>query len=183
MAISRRSMLNTAALGTAALGLAACGVLSTSTINGVTTVTVNVAQIGAWGSAFINASALVYQLPGIAGTPIGTTLLTIGSALGSDLDAFTKASGNSISLTFNGTSVPSAVRSLFTDGQTLLTVAKGALGSVAAAALRSAQTYVTAVETIVALFTVVMGIVPVTASAVLGAPMTEAQALAVLQLK
>ena len=169
MHISRRTLLRTSALGSVA-ALAACGVVSSTTSNGVTTITVNVAQVAAWGAAIKNGAALIAGLPGIAGTPQGAVVMAIVAVVTADLAAFSTAAGGSVSLTFNSTSVPAAVSSLLTDAQ-------GALGNVGATVLATAQTYVAAVQTIVALFESALGSTAVGASA---PKMTEAQALTVL---
>ena len=176
MHISRRTLLRTSALGSVA-ALAACGVVSSTTSNGVTTITVNVAQVAAWGAAIKNGAALIAGLPGVAGTPQGAVVMAIVAVVTADLAAFSTAAGGSVSLTFNSTSVPAAVSSLLTDGKTLLTDAQGALGNVGATVLATAQTYVAAVQTIVALFEAALGSTAVGAAA---PKMTEAQALTVL---
>lgn len=183
MNISRRTtLLRTAAILPVA-ALAACGVFTSTTTNGVTTITINVAQVNAWGAAFINAAALVSGLPGIAGTPAGLAIVAVGAVAKTDLAAFTATAGASVSLTFDKTSAPAAIQSLLTDGQTLLTDAQGALGSVAPASLGSAQTYVAAIQTIVSLFTAAMGVSASTAKVSATAPMSEANALASLGVK
>ena len=180
MTPTRRAVLTGATALIPAAVLIGCGAVTTTTTNGVTTITINVAQINAWATAFINAAALVAALPGIAGTPTGLAITGVGGAAKLDLGAFTAVAGNSLSLTFNSTSAPAAVQSLLADGNELLTDAKGALGSVASTALGSAQTYVTALGTIVSLFQAAMGVSASVATVSATAPMSESTALKTL---
>jgi hypothetical protein len=168
-----------AAAATAALS--GCGAISTTTTGGVTTLTINVAQLNAWGQAFSNGAKLISGLPGILGTPAGLAIFAITTAAASDLAAFNVAAGGSVSLKFDRTSIPAAVQSLANDGQTLLTDSVGALGNVATTAMTTAQTYVSAVQALVSLFQAALGVAPV--AAMRGAtPMSEAHALATLNV-
>lgn len=178
MTITRRAALrSTAAIIPAAL--AACGIVSTSPGQ----ITINIAQVNAWATAFINAANLVVALPGIAGTPTAATISGVGAVASSDLAAFTATTGGAISLTFSSASVPAALQSLLADGNTLLADVKGALGGVASTAAQTAQTYITALQTIVALFNAAMSISVATQAAAATAPMSEAKALATLGVK
>lgn len=177
--LSRRALLRSSALVPVAAALAACGAVTETTTNGVTTVTVNVAQIDAWGRAFANGAKLIAGLPGLSGTATGLGISAVAAVVEADLAAFDKASGGSVSLAFNSTSVPAAVASLLADGKTLATDAAGALGNVASTAVQTAQTYIIAVETVVSLFQAAVGSIAVGA-AVGGTRMSEAQALTAL---
>lgn len=182
--LSRRAALRGTALSVAALALLTrCGAVTENTTNGVTTITVNTAQINAWGQAFVNASKLVASLPGITGTTTGVAILAVGTVVGADLTAFNTAAKGSLSLTFNSTSIPAAVTSILTDGSTLLTDSKAALSDVAATATTTAQTYIDAVETVVSLFQAAVGSVAVGAALGATSKMTEAQALATLKVQ
>jgi hypothetical protein len=181
MTITRRTALRgTVALSAASL-LAACNAVTTTTTGGVTTVTVNVAQLTAWGQAVVSGAQLIAGLPGIVGTAAGATISAVATAAGIDLRAFAAAAGASQTLTFNNTSIPAAIQSLAADGQTLLIDAAGALGGVPAASLQTAQTYINAVQTIVVLLQAAIGTAP--AAATLAPRMSETQALAVLGVK
>jgi hypothetical protein len=177
MTLYRRHVL----LGTTALGLAGCSAITSTTTNGVTTYTVNVAEITAWGQAFANGATMIGGLPGLLGTPIGLGIVAVSAVVKADLTAFAATAGSQLTLTFDSTSVPAAVNSLLGDGKTLLTDAAGALGNVASTVITTAQTYVSAVQTVVSLLSAAIG--AQLAGAVPGAvPMSEATALSVLKV-
>lgn len=165
-----------------ATALNGCGAITSNTTGGVTTLTVNVTQLNAWGQAFASGAKLIAGLPGIAGTAAGIAILAVATAVGTDLAAFNKVAGGSVSLSFNSTSIPAAVQSLANDGQTLLADASGALVNVATTAMTNAQTYINAVQTIVSLFQAELSAAPVGA-ALKATSMTEATALATLGVK
>lgn len=177
-----RTMLLVSALIPGVASLGACSAATSTTTNQVTTVTVNVADLNAWGNAIVNAAKLVSTLPGIVGTPAGTTIAGIATIAGTDLAAVAAAAGASQTFTFNNGSVPAAINSLLGDGQTLLTDAQGAIGNVSSTATQNAQTYIAALSTIVALFQATVTTLP-PAAAMADAKMTPAQALAVLGVK
>ena len=174
--IHRRALLGASAL----LPLAACGIVTTTTTNGVTTITVNVARVDAWAQAGANAATLIADLPGIAATPASVAILGIVALVKLDAGAFDKAANGQTVLTFDANSVPASIASLASDARTLLGDARAALPNVASTAMNDAQTYVNAVQTLVSLFDATVGGVKVGA---VPAPMTEAQALAVLGVK
>lgn len=179
--MNRRSLLFASALVAPAALLAGC---ATSTANGVTTITLNVASVEAWSTAFLNASTLIAGLPGIAGSGPSVVLMALANVIAADIASFKTAAGGNLSLTFDRTSVPKAITSLLADGQSLLTDTKALLSGVAAADAATAQTYLNAVATLVSLFEAALGNVSAKASGVLGAePMTERQALGALGVK
>lgn len=173
MIVTRRTLIGSIPV----LGLAAC---TTSTTNGVTTVTLNVQQVQLWATALVNASNLVASLPGIAGTAPALVVAALGPIITADIAAFAKTAGSAVSLTFTTSSVPAAVASLETDANILLNDAKSVVTGVAAADLGLATTYVNAIETVVTLLEAAVGSVPAAAKTK-ALPMTEAQALAVLK--
>lgn len=177
MILTRRSALRGTTALTASTLLPGCDPVTTTTTNGVTTTTINVADLDNWGTAFINAASLLAPFLG----PVGTTILAIGTVAKTDLAAVDSAAGGSLSLSFNSTSVPAAVSSLLADGQKIVSTVTSAVtnGTVSALAAQ-AQTYLTAAQTIVSLFSAALGL----ASAASAAPkMTEAAALAALGVK
>lgn len=168
----RTILLATAAL----LPLAGCGIFSTNTTNGVTTVTLNVANAEAWGNAFINAATLISSLAGVAGTAAGTAIAATGATAKTDLATFVAQAGSQVTLIFDTTSVPAFVTSLLGDGQTLSGLAGGVITSTSTTV---AQSYLTALQTIVALFQAAVS----TTAAAAPMKMTQAQALATLRVK
>lgn len=169
---------------TAAPAIPAVGALAlltgctSTTTNGVTTVTINVAQANAWGQALLNATSLVTSLPGVVGTPPALAISAIEPLISADLTAFNTAANGQLVLTYDRSTPASAVTSLAADGQKLVSDVQAAIGTVASGQLQTAQTYLAAVKTIVSLFQAAAG--SVTAAAAPGG-MTEAQALAVLK--
>lgn len=157
--------------------LLALGACTTSTTNGVNTVTLKVAAVDAWGSALTNGAVLVATLPGIADSSSGVAIQAVSTKLAADIAAFDATAGSAVSLTFDSTSTPAAIASLEADAETLLTAANVAIPNVGAADLQIAKTYVAAIQTIVSL---VKAAIATTAAAPAPGHMTEAQALAVL---
>lgn len=179
MNITRRHALASA---TGLCGLAALSACTTTTANGVTTVTLNVAQVVAWGNALVNGANMVASLPGISGLPAAAPVAAIGALIANDLAAFAAASGGAVTLSFNSTSVPSAVASLEADVNSLLVTAQKTVTGVAATYLSTAQTYINAIETVVSLIQAATASVPMLAKAG-AAPMGEAQAMTILSGK
>lgn len=156
---------------------------ASNTVDGITTVTINVATIDAWATALNNSTNLILSLSGVGATPAGVAILAVGDSLAADIKAFDAATKGQTTLTLNGTAVPAALASLEADANTLLANVKTAVGGVAATDVATAQNYLSAIETVVSL---VEASVP---SLTVGAPlraaprMSEAQALAVLSKK
>jgi hypothetical protein len=173
--LTRRTLVS-AIPGIAAAGaLAAC---SSTTTNGVTTITLNVAQANSWAQALLNATTLVAGLPGIVGTPPALAVMAVEPLISADLTAFNTAANGQIVLTYDRTTPAAAVTSLAADGQKLVSDVQAAIGNVASAQLSVAQEYLAAVKTIVSFFQAAVG--SVAAAAPSG--MTEARALAVLKV-
>jgi hypothetical protein len=170
----RIALLSAASL----LALAGCSAVTSTTTNGVTTITVNVADVDAWGQAFLNASGLILALPGIAALPVGAAISAVLAVIKTDLAAFDTASGGNVTLTFNATSVPAAIQSVLADGKTLLSDAAGVPGAVTATVQATASEYVQALETVVSTFAAAIGQITAGAS-----PMSLGQALSVLKVK
>jgi hypothetical protein len=182
MNLTRRRALTAASVFIPAALLAACGIVTTTTTNGITTITANVARINAWGAAFINAAELISALPGIADTRAGMVVSESSMVITADLSAFAKAAGSAVTLTFDATSIPASMTSLLNDGTTLLHVAQAALPSATGAAVSDAGAYIMALQTIVSLFTALVAAAPTTTAAAVS-PMAEKRALAVLGVR
>ena len=175
--MNRRNFAKLAAGVSLAAPVAAC---TTSNVNGVSTVTLNVAETVAWGQAVANAAVLFAGFPGVPAS-VSTTMTTLAGLISADLTAFKAAAGNSVTLSFAATSPNAAVTSLLNDGQTVLTDASGVVKGVAAQYLAQAQTALNSLKTIMSIFQAVMAGASVgTARLVVGAAahgMTEQGAL------
>jgi len=144
---------------------------TTSTVNGVTTVTINLTSITAWGEAIANAATLLAPLTGA----LAPVIAAIAQTAQTDLAAVTASAGGAAVLTFATGSVPAAIESLLADGQTILTDISGLTGTTLNTSV--AQTYVTALRTVVSVFGAAIGSASATPEET---NMTEAQALTVL---
>lgn len=174
--LTRRFLLSTVTPAIAAAALVGC---TTTTVNGVTTVTLNVAQVNGWAQAVLNSIALVAGLTGVVGTPVAATIMALEPVVSADLTAFDTATNGSLVLTFDSTSPSKVASSLLQDAQTVLSAVVAAVPQVPSAMEQTAQEYLQALKTVVGFFQAAMG--SVAASAV-KAPMTEAQALKVLNV-
>jgi hypothetical protein len=180
--MNRRHRLRTTALAMIAAPIAACSVFQSTTTNGVTTITVNVVKLDAYGQAFINGGTMLLDLPGISTLPVAAAISVVLAMLKTDIAALDTATQGQATLTFDSTSVPAAIQSVFTDGKTLLADARSVLGTAEQAAASTVLTYIDALQTVVSIFSATIG--QMTAGARIGAtPMTETQALAVLRVR
>ena len=170
--MNRRHALSLLALAP----VAACGLVQTTTTNGVTTVTVNVADVVAYAQAGINAASLVGSL-----VPGGAAIVAVGSTIAVDLAAFSKATAGQVTLTWNATSVPALVRSLLGDVQQLLADVTAAVPQVPASVASQASTYLSALSTVVTLFEALVA--PASVAAAKPISMTRLQALSALGVK
>ena len=163
----------------ATTALAGCNV----TTNGSsTTVTINVSQAVAWGTAFVNAAGILAQIAGIAGTPFAQTFTSvIQPALLGALNELNAATNGTVSLTVDKASPQAFLQSMFNNASTLLSTAKTALPNVAPTALTTAQTYVSALQTLVSVFGAAIGQLVPTAGA--GGGMDEGEALKLFNVK
>ena len=168
--MNRRHFLASTAIAAATLALSACDAVTSTTTNGVTTLTINVAQINAWGQAIVNGADILAPFAGTA----GSIILLVAKTAEADLASVNTLSGGSATLTFNSTSIPAAVQSLLTDGKTVVADASGAISASAGTAATEA---LNALETIVSIFAATLGSMGAAAP-----KMSEAQALATLKV-
>jgi hypothetical protein len=176
--MNRRAFLATT--GLAAVGaLAAC---ATTTSNGTTTLTLDTAKVDSYAQAALSGITLVASLPGITGTPQAAAVTALAPVVSADLKAFDASTNGALTLTFTAASVPAAVQSVLNDINTVLAAVRTAVTQVGTAQMATAQTYVDALQTIYAVFTAAVG-TPVAGVALSSKPMTEAQALATLQVR
>lgn len=172
--MNRRKLLSTIGATGAAVALAGCAF---STVNGVTTVTLNVATINKYAQAIqITASGLLAN-PLVAAALGAKAALAnaLISAVGSDIEAFNTYSNGMALVKFDRTSVPAAFTSLENDAGTLLGYVKALAPS---AIPSSVSAYVASLETIVELLLALASVVAAPKT-----PLTEAQALAVAGLE
>lgn len=179
MKITRRHGLTITAAAMPAALLAACGTVTSKTMAGVTTVTINVAKVDAYAQAFENAGNTILSVPGVTGLlgPYAIVASDVTAIVGTDIAAFDKAAGGKTVLTFDATSVPASVNSVLADGQKLLTTFRAGLPQTAVVGALAA--YLNALATVVSLFEAMIGAPPASATKDF-TPMPEGVALAIL---
>ncbi len=176
---------------------------SVTTTNGVTTITLDVAKVKAYGQAGLNAAATVSSFlsafPVLA--PYAAAISVADTALSGALKAFSDAAGSTLTINYNDASWQTRVSSVLTD----MTTVGGAINSaiagsgsiLSAAVIADAKTASNALATIVSVFEALLSISSTRAPVrprmtrdmvFVGAPnpatgMTEAQALAILGVK
>lgn len=178
---TRRGFLKAALAGTTIGALGAC----TVTKNGnTTTITVNVAKVKAYGQAGINAVSTVLSITAVAsaiGTPTIAVIETASTALSASLTAFASAAGSSVTVSYDSTSIKSAVNSVLADLQTvasdLSSAITGASSTVSSSILSDANTALSALKTVVSVFEGLLGVTSMSEPT-----MTEAQALRILKV-
>ena len=171
----RRNLLSTASL----LALGGCGAFTLSTANGVTTVTINVAQIDSWAQAFKNGAKLILGLPGILPMlgSAGNVAFALIDVVATDIRAFDVAASGSATLSVNLNNVPDFISTVLADGQMILGTITKALPDTAI--VGTAATYLNALATVVSLFEAMLGVAPAAAPR---ARMSETAALALLNV-
>lgn len=171
-----------------AVALAGCGAVAVNTVNGVTTVNVNVAEATADLSGLAAAAAIFVALPGVGAT-LGPAVMAVApqiiARINAAIPALQQAAGGSQTFTFDTSSAPAFVKTLLADAQALTQDAVGvlpAVGSIGAA--QNVGQYAQAVQAlgnaIVALFGG-----PMKASVAFAAapPMSRDQALALVGIR
>jgi hypothetical protein len=140
-------------LGTTALVATGCTI---TTNGGVTSLTLNVAKVNAYGQVLVNGVSTVLSFAAIAsaiGAPAVVIINLASAALSASLTAWNRASGGSLTVDYNNASVSAAFGTVLTDAATLLSQVKAALGAItglptsASAALSTANTALGAMET------------------------------------
>lgn len=122
MDLSRRALggISTAAILTAA-GLAAC---TTTTTNGVTTVTINTKTVDSYAQVGISAVATMLSIAAVAsviGAPAIVIINAASTALAGTLKALDTATSGSLTFTYDGTGAKAAFDSVLADVGTVLT--------------------------------------------------------------
>ena len=179
--MNRRTLLTTMIGGGTLGALAGCGIVTSTTVNGVTTVTINVAKIDQYGTALASFTASVAGVPGLGQYLVPVE--AIETVVLQDVAAFDAAAGGQTVLTFDANSIPAAINSILADGKSLLTTIGKALPSsvivgTVLEAFNAVQTIVLLVEALLPVDTKLAA-----AAAPRPLPMTEARALAVLGVR
>lgn len=177
MNISRRHLLATAPLASIAL-MAGC---TTSTVNGVTTVTVNLATVNAYAQAIQNGANTILSVPMVT-TAMGTaTTALVKAAITGAATAIAQLNTQykgALSFSFTATTVPADLSALLADATTVNNAVSTVVSSLGSQFSSSVETTIDAIETIVsALIAMVSGAVGA------GANDNVAHALAVLGVK
>ncbi|WP_233140468.1 hypothetical protein [Acetobacter sp. DsW_063] len=144
--------------GAALATLGATQGCTVSTSGNVTTATLNVAKVVAYGQAGLNMLGTLTTLA--AAFPALTTYATAGAAiettLSAALTAFETAAGSSVSVSYDDTSYKTAIDSILADLQQADTVAANALSGAGSALSDSAKstlsTGLSAIRTVVSVF-------------------------------
>lgn len=176
---TRRGFLGALAAGSALGVLGAC----TVTKNGsVTTITVDVAKVKAYGQAGLNAVSTILSIAAVAsaiGAPAVSVINIASAALDASLTAFASAAGSSVTVSYDNATMKTRINSVLADLQTVASDLEagltGASSKVSSSVLSDATTALSALKTLVSVFEGVLGIVSLADPA-----MTEAQALRVL---
>ena len=168
MNIFRRHLLATVPL-LSAVALFGC---ANTTVNGVTTVTINLSTLQAYAAAVKNGVATLLSIP-VIGTALGSAKIAMINAVAADMAAevaaLNTANNGAATLTFTVTSVPAALTAFATDARAimadLVVVAASLSGSLAA----NVVTTVDALQTVLllgeAVVSAAVGAVPPTMSA------------------
>lgn len=175
---------------------------SVTTTNGVTTITLDVAKVKAYGQAGLNAAATVTSFLSTFPTmaPYALAITTAETALAGALSAFSSAAGSTLTISYDDASWKTRVDSILTDLDTLAAAIESAIAgsgsTLSTSVIADAKTADNALATIIIVFKVLLGVSDAKAPAgtrmrvtrdmlLVGAPvpatgMTEAQALAAL---
>ena len=178
---TRRGIIKALAAGTALGALGACTI---SRSGNVTTITVNVAKVKAYGTAGINAVSTVLSIAAIAsaiGAPAVAIIETASKALEDALAAFSAKAGSSVTVTYDSTSFKTAINSVLSDLQTvaarLSDAVTGASEVLDDKIISTSLTAVNALQTVISVFEGLLGVVSLSEP-----KMTEEQALKVLRV-
>lgn len=180
---SRRSLLRTAGLLACGTALAACTITKSGN---VTSVTLNVAKVDAYAKAAQNFASTILSVPLVtAALGTGTVTLINASLTGivAAIDQFDAAANGAATVSYDSTSVKTAVNSVIADLQTVLTYAKQGISGIestpsTADTISKVGTVISAAETVLSLLTALIVSVGVVRAS--PTPMSEATALAVL---
>lgn len=174
--LTRRNTLRNMLIGSAAL-LSACAV---STVNGVTTVTLNLNTVAAYATAMNNgvnmmlSNALISNALGAANTAI--VLTAVKDAAGAVL-ALQTANKGAVSLSFTTSSVPAAFTAFQQDETTIFNSLQTVVTSLGSSISGDLQMAFEAMQTV---YTLAMALVSASGVGAPKTPMPESVALLVL---
>lgn len=182
--MNRRNFGTALAASLCAVALAGCGVVTRKTVNGITTITINMAKLDAYAQAIDNAVKTLLGNPLIAsvmgpGVAAGIEAAAMGVASAAAL--LDKQANGSATLTFNATNPPAALKSLQADAVKVFNGLKDAVTAAGAAVPAKVSQAFSALETIVAFVLALMpSVAAAKAKTVPVVKMPEAKALKVL---
>jgi hypothetical protein len=184
MKFSRRHILRTTALAAPALGLAGCASLfTTTTVAGVTTVTVDLTKLSQYATALKNGVAMLFSVPVITAA-LGAATVALVTAVVDDtatqVAALSKADNGSTSLVFTTASVPAAVVAFQTDAVTIASNTATVFSTLGSSIGSDIQTTIDAFNTIVSLAEAVLPTAAARLTAAAPLKMPEAAALLIL---
>lgn len=183
MVKSRRNFLRSAGLLACGTALAACTI---TTSGNVTSVTLNVAKVDAYAKAAQNFANTILSVPLVTSALGSGPVVLINAAVTNivaAIDQFDSAANGAVTVSYDSSSVKTAVNSIISDLQTVLSYGKQAVSGIenteaTADTLSKVNTAISAAETILSLMTAL--IVSVGSARVAPLPMSEAAALSVL---
>lgn len=152
--MNRRNLLSTLPV----LAIAACGV---TTVNGITTATLDTAKINNYAQAFTAVLTTVITAPAIMSL-LGPNLVAAEAGLAAVKLAATELAtltGGSLSVSIDTTKVQATVTSLLNSVQTVLTLVQSAIANLKGAAATKVQNYLVAVLTLIPLMQLAAGFV------------------------
>lgn len=152
----------------------------------LTSVTLNVAKVDAYAKAAQNFANTILSVPMVTSTlGTGPVVLINAAVTGivAAIDQFDAAANGAATVSYDSTSVKTAVNSIISDLQTVLTYAKQGISGIESTAstadtISKVNTAISAAETVLSLLTALIVSVGVARAA--PTPMSEASALAVL---
>ena len=173
---TRRGFLGALAAGSALGVLGAC----TVTTNGsVTTITLNVAKVKAYGQAGLDAVSTVLDIAAVAsaiGGPAVAAINVASAVLSASLNAFTAAAGSSLEVSYDNTSMKTRIDSVLADLKKVAAAlgagVDGAKTKVSSSILSNVSVAIGSLDTIISVFEGLLGVVSAHR-----ATMSEAQAL------
>ncbi|MDE2105622.1 MAG: hypothetical protein KGL39_50815 [Patescibacteria group bacterium] len=184
MQITRRAALALFPLSAAGV-VAGCGVISTTTTNGVTTVTINVPTAEAYISGVAALASTLIGFPpvgaalGLAAVQIINTVL---AQINSAIPALNQAAGGSVKFTFDTTSAPAFIGALEADVSTVVKSVEAVIVGMGHAVPPQVQTYYNGLVSVAnALASLLKTVAPAAATANVMPP-TEALALVNIRL-
>jgi len=168
---TRRAFLSTTALAVVGMPLTMAG--SCTTTNGVTTVTVNVAQIDGYAKVGVAAVTTILSFSAIAsaiGAPMLALISAAEGAVLSALSTFDNAVGGTLTFTLNNTSAVTDAKSVIAALNTLVTDLKSVpaalTGKIGTNDLSNVNTAVDGAEAALALIQTLLGYVSASANGV-----------------